>query len=376
MSVRRRQWRDPATGVTNEVWMVDVDYQHPDGRRQRIRKVSPVQTRRGAEQYERELRDSLLEGTFGRKEVAFKQLAQEFLDVYVKGQLKWATQITYKSTVEAHLLPELKNLTLEEITTQRIHKLMAKLKAAELSKHTMRNTVGVLSRMLHIAKEWGYLATVPEIPFPKVPTPKFRFLSEEERRAVLENAGPYWYGPVYFALMTGCRQGEIWALEREQLDLVNGVVTIDRAVYRGKVGLPKHDRIRSIELSAGLISFLKEQLKIVPLKHKVVFPTEEGTIRQERKADQGLRRVAKRAGVDPFAWHVLRHTFASHLAMKGVPLQVIQQLMGHARIEETMRYAHINPRMKRDAVGYLDELGAGSGTAQERHMRSDGAASA
>ena len=44
-----------------------------------------------------------------------KDMAQDFLDVYVKGQLKWATQITYKSTVETHLLPEFKGMKLEEI---------------------------------------------------------------------------------------------------------------------------------------------------------------------------------------------------------------------------------------------------------------------
>ena len=48
--------------------MVDVKLQHPDGRVQRVRKVSPVQTRRGAEAYERDLRRSLLDGSFGRKE--------------------------------------------------------------------------------------------------------------------------------------------------------------------------------------------------------------------------------------------------------------------------------------------------------------------
>ncbi len=91
------------------------------------------------------------------------------------------------------------------------------------------------------------------------------------------------------------------------------MVRIDRAVYRRKVGLPKHDRVRMIELSPGLVAYLREHLKVVPP-------------------------------------------------------QVVQQLLGHARIEETMRYAHISPRMKRDAVRYLDELDAPG--AQQGHMGS------
>ncbi|MBI2390071.1 MAG: Arm DNA-binding domain-containing protein [Deltaproteobacteria bacterium] len=61
MSVRRDKRRDPTTGRTRERWMVDVDFQHADGRRERVRKISPVQTQEGAEEYERQLRAALLD---------------------------------------------------------------------------------------------------------------------------------------------------------------------------------------------------------------------------------------------------------------------------------------------------------------------------
>jgi site-specific recombinase XerD len=76
----------------------------------------------------------------------------------------------------------------------------------------------------------------------------------------------------------------------------------------------------------------------------------------ERKAGVGLKRACERAGLKPFGWHVLRHTFASHLVMKNKALQVVQQLLGHASIKETGRCAHLSPEMRRDAVGALDEL--------------------
>jgi integrase len=53
-------------------------------------------------------------------------------------------------------------------------------------------------------------------------------------------------------------------------------------------------------------------------------------------------------------WHDPRHTYGSHLAMRGVPLKVIQELMGHATIDMTMRYAHLSPDTRREAVGVLD----------------------
>ena len=56
----------------------------------------------------------------------------------------------------------------------------------------------------------------------------------------------------------------------------------------------------------------------------------------------------------PIGWHRLRHTFASHLATRGVSLQAIQELLGHANLKMTMRYAHLMPQVKRDAVLLLD----------------------
>jgi site-specific recombinase XerD len=53
-------------------------------------------------------------------------------------------------------------------------------------------------------------------------------------------------------------------------------------------------------------------------------------------------------------WHVTRHSFASHLAMCGVPLKAIQELMGHTTIQITMRYAHLAPEIARDSVQLLD----------------------
>jgi site-specific recombinase XerD len=64
---------------------------------------------------------------------------------------------------------------------------------------------------------------------------------------------------------------------------------------------------------------------------------------------------AARAAVgDGGGWHALRHTFASHLVMRSVPLKAVQELLGHATIEMTMHYAHLSPEARRDAVSVPD----------------------
>jgi site-specific recombinase XerD len=86
-----------------------------------------------------------------------------------------------------------------------------------------------------------------------------------------------------------------------------------------------------------------------------VFCLKDGQPLTEGKMKQPLRRALQRAGISReegrIGWHDLRHTYASHLATRGVPLKVIQELMGHITIEMTERYAHLSPDTRREAVG-------------------------
>jgi len=66
MSVRLRKWTDKKRTV-RETWIVDVKYRHADGAVQAVRQTSPIQTKRGAQQHERQLSDSLQNGTFGKE---------------------------------------------------------------------------------------------------------------------------------------------------------------------------------------------------------------------------------------------------------------------------------------------------------------------
>ena len=68
-------------------------------------------------------------------------------------------------------------------------------------------------------------------------------------------------------------------------------------------------------------------------------------------------RACKRAGLRQITWHVLRHTFASHLVMRGATMSAVQELLGHASIVMTMRYAHLGPQVVRETVRLLDGLG-------------------
>ena len=66
-----------------------------------------------------------------------------------------------------------------------------------------------------------------------------------------------------------------------------------------------------------------------------------------------MQRLARKANVKPGV-HILRHTFCSHLAMKGVPARAIQELAGHVDLSTTQRYMHLTPAAVEDAIRLLE----------------------
>lgn len=141
MSVRRMKRRDPITGARREFWMIDVDFQHADGSRQRVRKVSPVQTRRGAEQYERDLRNELLAGTFGKKEApTFAQFVDEsWWPTYPSSVGNAPSTIVEKEHhLRLHLKPELAKVRLDRIKGEVVDRLFAALRQKKLRRRLLR----------------------------------------------------------------------------------------------------------------------------------------------------------------------------------------------------------------------------------------------
>src|SRR6478752_2725835 len=111
--------------------------------------------------------------------------------------------------------------------------------------------------------------------------------------------------------------------------------------------------MREIPLSAFTVEALKAHRRG---KAKLVF-AQHGRMNKKDECKWPLRRACRNAGLREVGWHALRHTFASQLAMKGVPLGSIQELLGHSTIEMTMRYAHLSPEVGRAAVSLLDGQG-------------------
>ena len=93
------------------------------------------------------------------------------------------------------------------------------------------------------------------------------------------------------------------------------------------------------------------------LRGDFVFCAEGGEMLTTSSCKWPIWQTCKRARLRRIGWHVLRHSFASHLVIRGARLKAVQELLGHADIKMTMRYAHLSPDARREAVRLLDGHG-------------------
>jgi len=353
MSVRRRNWRD-ADGTRQEVWMVDIKFQHPDGRVERVRKVSPVQTRRGAEAYERDVRQALLGGTHGRKEdqnLTVSKFAEEFLTVYAETNNKPSEVESKRMILNLHLVPAMGRLRLEEIGQRHIEAYKSRKAKEGLKAKTINNHLAVLGRMLGIAVEWGFLEHQPKVRWLKTPEPQFDFLSFEEAEALLHAVEPEWLPMILTALHSGLRLGELLGLRWSDVDLEAKRIFVCRAAVRGIIGTPKSGKSREVPLTVQARDALRAHRH---LKGELVFCDERGGLLTKGQCRWPVWRACDEAQIRRIGWHVFRHTTASHLVMRGAQLKAVQEILGHSDIRITMRYAHLSPDVNRQAIELLE----------------------
>lgn len=362
-----------------------VDFRHPDGTR--VKRVSPVQTKKGAEEFERELRNDWSTSTSSsgsgsapeKAATPFREFAVEWLKTYSVVNNKPSEVIAKESTLRVHLIPFFEKFHLHEITSRDIERYKAEkithaagvpakakdvaakngqAKTKTLSRKSINNHLTVLHKLLVTAEEWGLVEKVPRVRRLQTGPHKFDWLNAEESTRFLvavEKQYPQWYALFLTALRTGLRRGELFALHWSDVDLVARTLTVRHSVFRGKLNSPKNGKERTVPLTSRLVEVLKGHRAKTLLKGDLVFPADDGTLSiHQDHVDRPLKGALKLAGLRNIRFHDLRHAFASQLVSAGRSIKEVQELLGHETIQMTMRYAHLAPERMRDAVESLE----------------------
>jgi integrase len=364
MTVRKRTWRDKQ-GRQQTRWMIHIEHTWPDGRKQTIRKVSPAQTKRGAEQYEREVRLQLASGSWKEHEKqqvpTFEEFAEEFL-AYQATLNKPAELARKKSIFKHHLFPAFGKHRLDQIDERMIDAYKVEKseqpspRGSTLDSKTINNTLKVLGRMFRVARKWKLIKEMPDIGLLKVRKSDFDFLDFAEGDAFIEGTAkhlPEWHPFVVVAMRTGLRIGELVALRwREDVDLERGRLRVQQSHDpRNGFTTTKNDKIRELPLTWDAIAALRSQRERVD--GELVFPGEDGEVLTHHVTNYALRKISKKLGMRKIHNHVLRHTFASHAVMRGIPIRQVQDWLGHGSIVVTMRYAHLAEGLGDDLIRRL-----------------------
>lgn len=270
----------------------------------------------------------------------FSEFAERWMQTYPAASYNKASEVESKrSILRAHLLPAFGRFRLDSIGAQQIEEFKADCAKRGLKAKSVNNILTVLRCLLRSAVEWEELPKLPRVRFERVRAPEFRFLSEEEAGCIVDAAPDVtWRAAVLLGLHGGLRFGEIAALSWADVDFPRRQVMVRAAYSRGVLGTPKNGRVRRVPMTRAIADALDRLDRGGP--HVLVV---RGRPLVQDTAIKRLRRICDRAGVRRCGWHVLRHTFASHLVQRGVPLAVIKELLGHSSLEMTLRYAHLAP---------------------------------
>jgi integrase len=151
------------------------------------------------------------------------------------------------------------------------------------------------------------------------------------------------------------RKGEILGLKWDNVDLKHRFILLDKTKNGDRREIPINDTLR------GIFQGIARRLD-VPY---VFFDQSTGKAIQDVK--RSFSSACRRAGIRDFHFHDMRHTFASHLVMAGIDITTVKELLGHKTLTMTLRYAHLAPSHKVNAVDILDSTLTGKPTAQKLH---------
>ena len=281
-----------------------------------------------------------------KKERTFKELVDKYRYSVFRELRNWKKTECYLNQLEEFLGP----YALSQINPALIDDFKQMRKQNGVTPATVNRQLTILRRMLNLArKRWMWIEQVPPVEMePRADKKRVRHLSFDEFHLLINCCEDWLKDIVTVAAWTGLRRGNIINLQRSQVNLFAGTITLDGSEMKNEENL-------TFPLSTPAFEALKRAMKVTHLNSSFVFCKEDGSSYTGQQVHRGFKRALKSAGVKDFRFHDLRHCFASWNRQAGVDLDTLADLMGHKDTRMTRRYAHITPLHLKKAVGLLDD---------------------
>lgn len=318
---------------------------------------------------------------------------RDWLVTYAMPTVKQSTYISYESYARLHIIPELGETKLTNLSREQIQRFFNKKSAGYrgkkgLSPKSLKNIYNMFNAALEQAIINDRIVKNPlhGVKLPKVVRTERRVLEPNEQIALqkaAEKAADYQAFGIIFALNTGVRLGELIGLKWCDVNYNKHTVKISRTVGRlqkvdedgyliqKKKGIKTTEIVvrspKSIlskreiplfdELWNGLMEYRKKQLALIDAfgvdyhDDGYIFCNAMGSVYEPRTFEDLFKRTLKSAGINDVNFHALRHTFATRALEAGMDIKVLSSILGHAQASTTLNlYSHALPDHKRESM--------------------------
>lgn len=301
--------------------------------------------------------------------IRFSALKELFLNRHCVLHCKESTIDLYKRYCNLHL-QSLYKKEAREIKHNDIEALIFELKNKGLSNVSINKIIQLIRAMYNYGIESKILSNNPISKSYKLTEEKkhMNVLTENEINLFLNIAKQKSYKIYAFlatAIFTGMRRGELLALEWSDIDFKSHRILVNKQLYKKQATSPKNNKYRYIDIPSNLIEILKEYKQSQSILSKIVFCNNTGqymhpSIMERRYFCATLKKVNEQLSEDEqikLRFHDLRHSYATLLLSKGVPIKYVQEQLGHASAKMTLDvYASFLPSVKFEALNILNNL--------------------
>lgn len=338
-------------------WSIDIaDFVHPDGRKEpRIRKTSPVDSKEGAKRYEREIRNALQAGTYGKyaKSVdnvpTLEAYHADYLLFYKSNKRKQTGCYGLQRMFVKHLLPLFGPRRVDSFGAEDEMALKAHFANHSSSRYNQAAAAinGVIALFHRVKKLAGDPFKFARLKVDDVTKPFYEFDRYVRLLAAAKKIGIVSELVVLLGRDAGLRRSEMWGLEPRLCRMRERKLIVEQAeTVIGKnrhMGKTKGRELRTLDMTPALHDCLTRYFKAHGQRQRIIALSSGEPFTQKTFA-AFMRAIQTAADLEPTGEvHILRHTFCSHLAILGVPVVVIQKLAGHKQLQTTLGYMHLAP---------------------------------